>query len=68
MFIKLMIVSVIVVAVFMLAIGLKKLINPKAKFPPQSCALEENQNLDKDGACSLCQLKDLANCPENKGN
>jgi hypothetical protein len=59
------IISIILVAFIMLALGVKLLFNRDATFIVHSCALEEG-SLDKDGACSLCHLKELADCPENK--
>lgn len=67
MFFKLLIISVVLVAIIMLALGIKLLFDPKAEFSAHSCALEDG-SLDKDSACSKCQLKDLANCPENSNN
>jgi hypothetical protein len=65
MFIKLLIISIILVAIIMLALGVKLIFNPNAEFEVHSCALDDGE-LDKDGACSKCQLKDLADCPEKK--
>jgi len=67
MFIKLMIVSVVLVALIMLALGLKLWFDPGAEYSVHSCAFEGG-SLNKDGSCSKCQLKDLANCPENEEN
>jgi len=60
---KVIIISLILVAFVMLALGIKLLIDPKAEFSAHSCSLD-NGDLDKDGACSKCQLIDLADCPE----
>ena len=60
---KVIIISLILVAFIALALGIKMLFDPKAEFTVHSCALD-NGDLDEDGACSKCQLKDLANCPE----
>ena len=68
MFIKLLIISIILVAIIMLALGVKLLFNPKAEFSGHTCAFEFQEGLDKNNACSKCQLKDLADCPENLGN
>ena len=67
MFIKILIISVILVAIIMLALGVKLLVNPNAEFTAHSCALEDGTP-DENGACYKCQLKDLANCPEKKDN
>ena len=63
MIIKLLIFSVVLVAFVMLILGIKLLFDPKAEFTVHSCALDDG-NLDEDGACFKCQVKDLANCPE----
>jgi len=49
----------------MLTLVVKLLFDPNAKFTAHSCALD-NGNLDKDGVCFQCQLRDLADCPEKK--
>lgn len=68
MIFKTLIISVIVVAFLMLALGVKLLFNKKdAVSTAHSCALEEG-DLDENDACTKCELKDIANCPENKGD
>lgn len=68
MSIKLLIASVILVAFVILALGVKLWFDPGAEFSAYSCALEDQDSLDKNEACSKCQLKDLVNCPENKND
>ncbi len=63
MLIKTIFISVIIVAIIMLALGIKMLFNSNAEFFVHSCALEDG-SFNKEGACSKCQLKDLADCPE----
>ena len=65
MYLKLLFLSVIIVAVIMLALGIKLIFDKDARFEAHSCALEGGP-LDETGACAGCQLRDLANCPENK--
>lgn len=65
MFIKLFIVSVIMVAIVMLALGIKMLFDPDAEFTSHSCKLDE-ENSNSDSGCSICQLKNLADCSENQ--
>lgn len=65
MFIKLLIISVILVAIIMLALGVKLWFNPNAEFTAHSCALDDG-TADAEGTCFKCQIKDLANCPENQ--
>lgn len=62
---KVIIISLILVAFVVLALGIKMLFDPKAEFTVHSCALD-NGDLDGDGACLKCQIKDLADCPEQK--
>ena len=65
MLIKVILVSIVLVALILVSLGIKLLTDPKAEFTVHSCALEDG-SLDKDGACSKCQIKDLEFCPENK--
>lgn len=67
MFFKVLISSIILVSIVMLALGIKLWFDPNAKFSSHSCALEDG-SLDKDGACSKCELKDMVDCPEEKNN
>lgn len=67
MYLQLLIISVILVSLIMLALGVKLLFDKNARFEVHSCALEEGST-DEFGACTKCQLKELANCPENKNN
>ncbi len=62
MFVKLLIISAILIVLIMLALGLKLLFDPDAEFTAHSCAFEDG-SLNKDGTCSRCQLKDTDNCP-----
>lgn len=52
-------------AIILITLGIKMWFNPDAEFTAHSCALE-NGNIDKDGACYKCQLKELADCPEKE--
>lgn len=65
MFIRLFIVSLILVAIIFLALGVKLWFDPKSEFTVHSCALEDG-SLDENGACAKCQIKDLVNCPEKE--
>ena len=65
MFLKLLIISVVLVAIVMIALGIKLWLNPNAEFTVHSCALEDG-NPDEEGICYKCQLKDLSDCPEKK--
>ena len=65
MFINTLIISVILIAIIMLALGVKLLFNKDAEFTEHSCALDVG-NSDMNEACSRCELKDLVDCPENK--
>ncbi len=67
MILKVLIISAIILAFVMLALGVKMLFNSNAEFTVHSCSLESGE-LDEDGACAKCQLKDLTDCPENKLN
>lgn len=63
MILKVLIISVIIVAFAMLALGVKMLFNRNAEFTVHSCSFEGGER-DENGACAKCRLKDLADCPE----
>ena len=65
MIINTLIISIILVAIVMLAMGVKLLFNKDAEFSSHSCAHVEGSR-NEDGACSKCEFKDLVNCPEDK--
>ena len=67
MIIKTLIVSVILVAIIMLAFGIKMLFDKNAEFKVHSCNLE-NKGDDFDGTCYKCQVTDAENCPEINKN
>jgi len=67
MFFKILIVSVILIAFTMMALGVKLLFNKEASFTEHACALEDGE-LNKDGSCASCEIKELANCKENEQN
>ena len=67
MLVKTLIISVILVAIIMLALGIKLLFNKNAEFRVHSCALKESTP-DEEGVCPRCELKDLSDCPETIGN
>lgn len=61
MFLKILILSVILVAFTMLALGVKLLFNREATFTEHACAMEDGE-LNKIGGCAGCEIKELANC------
>lgn len=65
MYLKLLILSVILVAFTMLALGVKMLFDKNASFTGHACGLK-NEKLDNTGACASCGIKEIANCPETK--
>lgn len=65
MFIKLFILSIIIVAIVLLALGIKLLFDPNAEFTSHSCKLDDEHPNSLSG-CSKCQIEDLADCSENK--
>ncbi len=67
MFVKVLIITAILVGVVVLVLGIKLLIDPKAEFSSHSCALDSGE-LDENGACGKCQLRDLADCPDKNKN
>jgi hypothetical protein len=67
MLVKTFIIAIILVAIIMLALGIKLLFNKNAEFRVHSCALSEGTP-DDEGVCPKCELKDLSDCPETIGN
>jgi len=65
MFLKLFLVSVILVAFTMLALGVKLLFDRDASFTHHSCALED-EKLNNVGGCLGCQIRGIANCTEKE--
>jgi hypothetical protein len=65
MFLNILILSIILVAFTMLALGVKLLFDKDATFTHHSCALEDEE-LNNVGGCLGCQIKDIANCTEKK--
>ena len=63
MIIKTLIVSIILVAIVILALGIKMLFDKDAKFTVHSCSLEDG-NFESNITCYKCQLKDKTDCPE----
>lgn len=66
MFLKLLIVSVILVAFVMLALGVKLFFDKNAEFEMHSCSTGDKKNDNGELDCSSCQLKEVADCSEAK--
>ena len=66
MFIKLLIISIILVAIVMLALGIKMWFNPNVEFTSHSCALDSEDDKESLDGCAKCDLKDIADCSEKK--
>lgn len=64
MFLKILILSVFLVAFTVLALGVKLLFNKEASFNKHACAMED-EKLNNVGECAGCEIKELANCSEN---
>jgi hypothetical protein len=61
MILKTLIVTVILVAIVMLALGIKMLFDKNAKFEVHSCSFD---NDNAEGTCYKCQVIDPAECQE----
>ncbi len=64
MFINILITTVIILAIILIALGIKMWFDPDAEFTGHSCALESGHT-DNDGTCYKCQLTNLEDCPES---
>ena len=65
MYLNLLIVTLVLVAFIVLALGVRLWLDPEAEFSSHSCALDSG-DLDENGACSKCHLKELPTYPESK--
>ncbi len=63
MIIKTLIVTVILVAIVMLALGIRMLFDKNAKFEVHSCSFDSD---DAKGTSYKCQIIDSEECPDNK--
>ena len=65
MYWKILILTFILVAIMMLALGVKLLFDKNATFTHHSCGLNNGESEDKTG-CASCGIQELANCDEKK--
>jgi hypothetical protein len=65
MYLKILILSVILVAFIMLALGVKLFFDKDAEFTGHSCA-GDDKDLNNVGGCASCEIKELANCTEDE--
>lgn len=59
--IKTIVIAIILVAIIMLALGVKLLFDKDAEFSAHSCSFTDGGQ-DSDGNCSSCELNDLTDC------
>ncbi len=65
MFLKILILSIILVAFTALALGVKMLFDKNASFTYHSCVHEDGDLYKTDG-CAGCGIQEVTNCPEKK--
>jgi len=65
MFLKILILSVILVAFTMLALGVKLLFNKEVSISEHACAAEDG-DLNSIGGCAACEIQELANCSDKE--
>lgn len=65
MILKVLIVSAFLIAFIMLPFVLHRLFDRKSEFILHKCPFDEDWE-KRATECSSCQLKELADCPENK--
>lgn len=63
MFLKIFLISIILVAIVMLALGVKMLFDPKATFEAHSCSMDAEDGTE---GCAACQVKEITDCDKNK--
>ena len=62
---KLLLLSIILVAFVMLALSVKLFFDKDAELTRHSCG-GENKDLNDAGGCAGCEIKELANCSKNE--
>ncbi len=65
MYLKILILSVIMVAFTVLALGVKLLFNKEPSLSEHACAAEDGE-LNKLGGCAACEIQKLAHCSEKE--
>lgn len=60
---KLLIITIVLIALILLLLGLKLLIQPKRPYSLKSCGHQFNQN-NKNDSCPTCGIKATEVCPE----
>ena len=65
MFLNTLIVSVVLVAFTMLALGVKLLFNKDATFTGHACSLEGGKQ-NETGGCAGCGIQGVTNCTEKE--
>jgi hypothetical protein len=63
MFLKILILSVFLVAFTVMALGVKLFFNKKPSFNEHACTMED-EALNNEGGCASCEIKELVNCTE----
>ena len=62
---KLLLLSIILVAFVMVALSVKLFFDKDAEFTTHSCGGENKDSNDADG-CTSCEIKEVASCSKNK--
>lgn len=65
MLLKVLILSIILIAFLVLAMGVKLWLDPGTEFSSHSCS-GDSADINEEGGCSACQIKELADCPEKQ--
>jgi hypothetical protein len=63
MFFKIFLISIVLVAFVMLALGVKMLFDPKAEFTAHSCSMDTEDGTE---GCAACQVKEITDCENNE--
>lgn len=60
--VKVLIASVVIVAVLIVLLGLKRWLNPEAEIMAHACDFDPEKRKKKNIDCDKCELKDIVNC------
>ncbi len=64
MFVKILFISIVLMAFVVAGLAIKIFFNPKAEFPHHSCDLENDKAVSRED-CASCELKEIANCSDD---
>lgn len=62
MYLKVLLITIVLVALIMLALSVKLFLKGKAEFTEHACAAEDDDLNNVGGKCAACEIKGLVDC------